>query len=306
MIKSNTSRAETEEFKILKSYIDPTVYLLILFFGLLGNGFLLFMFLRHRDVRTTANIMIMNLVVCDFLNLGINAPLHYLFRYNSPQDELTCILYTSARQFLRSASALSVVALCIQRFNIVLVASRRPKRFSSTIYTAFYIGIIWTVSLGLASPSAVIPVFSRWLCSTETDESVARMVILVNFLFYCVLLPSVMTVFSVLTARRLNQSAERVPGETHHRMHELRCRSAHVVISLAIVFVFTYFPFQMWCLIVYWWRMDREDTVVLYAEFLSKYLLFANGCFNPIALFISSSNFRTLFVRHLCRDEHNT
>jgi hypothetical protein len=247
----------------------------------------------------------MNLVACDFLNLGINAPLHCFFRYNNQQSESICILYTAERQFLKCLSALSVVDLCAQRFNIFLVASRTPKRFSATTCTAFYIIIVCTVPLGLASPSVFVPVYSRWLWSTETDENVAMLVVLVNFLFYCVLLPSVLIFFSVLTARRLNQSARDMPGETDHRMHvKLRNRRARIVNSLAIVFVVIYFPFEVWCLVVYWWRMDREDSV-LYAEYLSKYLLFRNGCFNPTALFITSGNFRALFVSYLCC-EHKT
>jgi hypothetical protein len=42
MINPNISGTEAEEFKISKSYMDPIVYLLILIFGLLGNGSPLF------------------------------------------------------------------------------------------------------------------------------------------------------------------------------------------------------------------------------------------------------------------------
>jgi hypothetical protein len=65
-----------------------------------------------------------------------------------------------------------------------------------------------------------------------------------------------------------------------------------MMLALAVVFVITYFPFQVWVLLTRWVRLDRRHPIMIYALSLSKHLLFANGCFNPIALFIVSSKFR--------------
>jgi hypothetical protein len=93
-----------------------------------------------------------------------------------------------------------------------------------------------------------------------------------------------------------------MPGEIRHKTQEhLRNRSAQVTVTLAIVFVITYFPFQVWVLLARWVRVDKNTPIMIYALYITKQLLFANGCFNPIALFIVSSTFRRLLVRHIFR-----
>ena len=38
---------------------------------------------------------------------------------------------------------------------------------------------------------------------------------------------------------------------------------------------------------------------MVYALHFTKQVLFANGCFNPIAMFVVSSTFRKLLARHV-------
>jgi hypothetical protein len=67
-------RTQGENFPVLVTYINPTVYTLILAVGMILNGVLLLIFKRHRVIRTTANIMILNLNMSDILNLCMSAP----------------------------------------------------------------------------------------------------------------------------------------------------------------------------------------------------------------------------------------
>ena len=85
----------SEEYHILMHYIDTNMYTLILVVGLLGNGMLLFIFVRHRKIRTAANLMIIHLAICDIINLSINAPLHFYFKYDNGSCEslMTCRMF---------------------------------------------------------------------------------------------------------------------------------------------------------------------------------------------------------------------
>jgi hypothetical protein len=121
------SRRKSEEYQILRHYVDPALYLVIFVVGLLGNGLLLFLFTRHRELRTTAEVMIINLVVCDIFNLSINVPLHFLFHYEggSLESLTSCRVVLALRQFLRCTGALAVIALITQRFSIIRYSSAR-------------------------------------------------------------------------------------------------------------------------------------------------------------------------------------
>jgi gastrin-releasing peptide receptor len=301
----NISWRQSNEYQILRRYVDPTVYSIILVVGLFGNGMLLFIFIRHRELRTTANIMIMNLAVCDILNLSVNAPLHSYFHYEGGSLEYftSCTFVLALRQYLRCTGALAVIALITQRFSIVVPAFRNPSINQTPFsFAVLSIIIVWVLPLPLAWPTMYLPDFYGPICQFGREETGLSYIIVLSFFLYCFIMPSIMFGFSTLIAKRLRKSIRDMPGEIRHRTQEvLRNRSARMTMTLAIVFVITYFPFQVWVLLARWVRVDKNTPVMIYALYLSKHLLFANGCFNPIALFIVSSMFRKMFARHIFR-----
>ena len=106
--------------------------------------------------------------------------------------------------------------------------------------------------------------------------------------------------FSIQIARRLKQSAKNIPDDICPQMlQESRIRSARMMIALAVVFVITYFPFHVWLLLVRFVGVDKISPIMIYAHHFTKQMLFANGCFNPIAMFAVSSTLRKLLVRHV-------
>jgi hypothetical protein len=80
---------------------------------------------------------------------------------------------------------------------------------------------------------------------------------------------------------------------------ESRIRTARMMMALAVVFVITYFPFYMWVLLAHGLGVNRNTPIMVYALHFTNQVLFANGCFNPIAMFVVSSTFRKLLARHV-------
>jgi gastrin-releasing peptide receptor/bombesin-like receptor 3 len=297
--------SEEDKFYTLKMYVNPSIYILIMTVGLVQNGTLVLIFLRHKEIRTTANIMLFNLAVSDILNLGISAPLFCMFHYphNDPADVTLCRLYTAGRHFLLCVSALSVLALSVQRFCITApkILYSRSNSWSLTTSPMLYVFAVWLLAFLIALPMLLSQGVYGYLCSSSTDESPTRVLFLLYALMFCVLLPSLMLFFSMLTARRLRKSAVIMPCALRHiTQAHARVRSASIVTFLALVFVLTYFPLWLWAAVVYWTDPDRQSVPVLVSEYVTKYLLFANGCFNPTALCIASRTFRNLFRRYLC------
>ena len=140
--------------------------------------------------------------------------------------------------------------------------------------------------------------FYEPICCDKKSEGL-HYVIFLNVVLYCLIMPSLMFGFSTQIAWRLNRSVKNIPGETcYHLLQESRIRSARMMMALAVVFVITYFPFHVWVLLAHWVRVDRKSPIMIYALHFSKQMLFANGCFNPIAMFAVSSTLRSLLVRH--------
>jgi hypothetical protein len=92
-----------------------------------------------------------------------------------------------------------------------------------------------------------------------------------------------------------------MPGDTRYRIQEqLRNRSARVVMALAVVFVLSFFPFHVMILLIRCVRVSERNPLVFYSLHMSKHLLFADGCFNSIALIAVSCTFRKLFIHFVC------
>lgn len=293
------------EGSALFQYLDLAIYLTISIVGLIGNGILAFMFVRYSEIRTRSNVMIMNLVVCDVVNLTLSVPLHYFFPNEcSFRHSVTlCRAVLSARLFLRSMNAYAVVAVSIQRCSSMTSRLRsyrslpehKRRMLTSTVLCILS---VWLLPLTIAMPGAFVKSFYNWHCSEIGDEQFVKMMALVSALLYCVILPSVMFVCSMMTAQRLQHSARNIPGDTRNiKQEQQRNRSAAVMVALALVFVFSYFPFHVMILLMRWDFVCRTSALVHHSLRMSKHLLFANGCFNPIALFGVSRNFRKLLIK---------
>jgi gastrin-releasing peptide receptor len=301
--KPYRSWRHSEEYHTLTHYMDPIMYALILVVGLLGNGMLLFIFVRHRKLRTAANVMIIHLAICDIINLSINDPLHFYFNYDNGASPslIPCCVVLTVRQFLRCAAALAVITLITQCFIITHPAFIKSpsKRRTTFTFTIGSIITVWVLPFPVALPTMYVPKFYEPICNNKEVEAF-HYVIVLNLVLYCLVMPSLMFGFSTQIARRLNQSVKNIPGEICQQMiQESRIRSARMMMALAVVFVITFFPFHVWLVVAGWMRVNKKSSVMIYSLHFAKQLLFANGCFNPIAIFAVSRTFRKMLPHQL-------
>ncbi|XP_069682437.1 neuropeptide CCHamide-1 receptor-like [Periplaneta americana] len=283
---------------IFTSHVDPVVYSIYIVVGFLLNGAVIIMFIRSEEIRKPANVMILNLAICDILNIGISGPLQFLCSYEPryPMMIIGCRTEMAVRQLLRAGAALSLVALSIQRFFITMPSFHRYSSKTSNIYLAVYILAIWLLAMLVSLPTVLVMGVYTYLCSLDVqDPYPTKVMVITNFLFYCALLPLLMFVFSFVTARRLRRSVREFRGTVQNQK---RNRSANVVIFLSVLFIICFLPYELWCVVVYCITPKfTEDSVGLTLA-VSKYFLFANACFNPLALYFCSGTFKTLFRKY--------
>ncbi|XP_069682438.1 neuromedin-B receptor-like [Periplaneta americana] len=301
--KNSSYQQESESYVItvMKEYLDPAVYFLYIAVGLVWNCTLVLIFVRHEEIRTASNIMIFNLAVCDILNLGIGGTFQYINFYVPHLPVDTCRDFIATRVLLRTASALSLLALSVQRCCVTLSYFRQKPLSccSSVIFTSLYILTVWLIAASISIPTLLWEIYG-FICSTYNDEYPNKLLALIYFMFYCLVMPTLMCLFNCLTAWRLKHSAK-VPGELRNKpLEQVRNRSATVVMCLGIMMVFCYFPYELWCLITFWTDSGSDTALAQIILIIAKYLLFADACFNPIALYIISRTYRKLFRRYLC------
>jgi gastrin-releasing peptide receptor len=295
------AREELENEMFFGSYVNPAVYGVILLVGLLGNGTVLLTFTLVKEVRTKSSVMIFNLVIGDTLNLLVNIPLYYMVRYSTllgPLIGLRCHLYAMIRFVFFAVSALSVVSLSIQRYVITTHVLWRPRILGNVF---LYLVTVWFLAILVSLPDAFTVMYVEGKCSSYSQFR-NKIASLLNFLFYCVVCPSVMAAFSVLTARRLRKSIQDVPSQLcNNNMETSRNRSAKVLRALALAFLISYVPIFTWNFVYCWFGdvyLELPGIVSASIDHVTYHLLFLNVCLNPVALYAVSSTFRKPFVKY--------
>ena len=289
---------------LFEYYIYPGFYFAILVLGAVGNGTLLLMFVKYKDIRTAPNIMVFNLTVMDIMNLFVNAPLYYISKYHSQWlflDGYGCRIFATFRFLNHSVIEFSIVGLSFQRYcaSATMLNPTSQWRLSSRWRTVMFVVVVWLIALVVSLPPSLVYDFPIGVCFPLATPHIKALNVF-YFMLYTFVLPVTLGVFSAVTARKLKQSVHNIPGELRYRCQEIsRYRSAKVVTALAISYVATHIPRSVWFFCVSFFHLDRLDTKYICIDEVTNYLMFANSCLNPLALYISSRKFRKLFKRHL-------
>jgi len=290
--------------QIFEYYIYPGFYFVILVLGAIGNGALLLMFVKYKDIRTAPNIMIFNLTLMDIMNIFVNAPLYYVSKYHSQWlflDGYGCRVFATFRFLNHSVIEFSIVGLSVQRYcaSATMLNPTSQLRLSSRWRTVMFVVAVWLIALIVSMPPSLFYEFPIGVCFPLATPHIKALNVF-YFVLYCFVLPVTLGVFSVVTARKLKQSVHNIPGELQYRSQKIsRYRSAKVVTALAISYFISHIPRSIWFFCVSFFHLDRMDMKYICIDEVTNYLIFANSCLNPLALYISSGKFRQLFKRHL-------
>jgi hypothetical protein len=254
------------------------------------NGLLIFIFIRHSEIRSDRNIIILNLAVADILSVLCNASLQILFIYGGTFENVT-LYYRIMDLFLEVSTGVciySIVILSIQRYFAVIPTYKcRECGLSRSFNSTLSILVLWSV--------ACVP----QIVSITTGMSIQAWAMR-NLILYCVVPIVAITTFYLITSRRLRQSVRKMPGEVvrQETARHARVRSSNVLISLIAVFVISYTPIQLFRFIELWFY--GGGYLFDYVDLIAYSLLSLNSCFNPIALYAASGTFRRYYNKYIC------
>lgn len=101
-----------------ETYIIPVVFAVIFVAGVLGNGTLILIFVRHRNMRTGPNTYILSLAVGDLLVILIVVPFtSTVYTLDSwPFGTLVCKLCEVAKDISIGVSVFTLTALSADRY----------------------------------------------------------------------------------------------------------------------------------------------------------------------------------------------
>ncbi|PSN55728.1 hypothetical protein C0J52_28495 [Blattella germanica] len=299
----------TESFRIIiQERIQPVFQGIIFIVGFIGNVILLIIFAKHKEMRTIPSMIILNLAFCDSINLLLNIPTFYSYSVSSKWEYGVgaCILFRFSRQLGIAVSIYSVVMISIQRYLAFanLFKTHKCSFTVSTRLTSFLsILLVWIIGAGIGGVHSINAGVYKNHCYASSEDQInfSKFISSFDFVVFCIIPITSITVLSIATARIIKASISDMPGESIGMDKHIKTRiiSSRVLISLAVFSALSYLPYYGFMFVYSFvdYVLDPSSYQVLFFIFYT--LSFANCCFNPIALYIFSGNFRKYFNKYL-------
>lgn len=300
-----------------ETYIVPVVFALIFLVGVIGNGTLILIFVRHRVMRNVPNTYILCLALGDLLVIVTTVPfISTIYTIESwPWGGPICKLSEASKDISIGVSVFTLTMLSAERYCAIVNPIRR--HISTKALTLIIIMVIWLVSVLLAIPAVVFTSVEEGYIvnSNETvlyctpfpkylSKGYSQGVVIFRFLVYYVIPLCVIAGFYSLMARHLVLSTYNLPGEQGQQQSsqiQARKKVAKMILTIVIIFVICFLPSHVFSL----WFHFSPNAYNDFDDFWNVFrivgfcLSFINSCVNPIALYFISKAFRRYFNHYL-------
>ncbi|OWK02012.1 NMBR [Cervus elaphus hippelaphus] len=296
--------------------VIPSVYLLIITVGLLGNIMLVKIFITNNAMRSVPNIFISNLAAGDVLLLLTCVPVD-ASRYFFDEwvfGKVGCKLIPVIQLTSVGVSVFTLTALSADRYRAI-VNPMDIQTSGAVLWTCVKAVGIWVVSVLLAIPEAIFSQvarigsldngsFTACIPYPQTDELHPKIHSVLIFLVYFLIPLVIISVYYYHIAKTLIKSAHNLPGEYNEhtkKQMETRKRLAKIVLVFVGCFIFCWFPNH----ILYMYRSFNYNQIDpslghMIVTLVARVLSFCNSCVNPFALYLLSESFRRHFNSQLC------
>ena len=289
----NETSAEND-YVHFRTYIEPVVFIFIFLSGCFGNGFLLFIILRHSDMRNKNNICVAHLAIVDILSLILNLPLSYWdsVHVNWDLGETSCKLFMGSKDLAVSLVVFSVVTLAFERYLVVQSFNTMKISNGSIAGPIVYLVYVWMYALATSIPTYLrATVEGRCYLSSPGIVDYIRMLQTFQLIMNCCLPVATIIFINIVTVNTLRESISKIPGVLTNQSHyRNRNTVVNTVTILSVVFTLSYVPNFLLRTLVSWSVWKAED--VFWYSFVSYCLFFVHSIFNPFALFVMGSKYK--------------
>ncbi len=241
-----------------EAYVVPFIFSIIFIVGLIGNGTLIQIFIRHKSMRNLPNTFILCLAIGDLLVIVGTVPfISIIYILDSwPFGQFVCKLSEFMRDVSIGVTVLTLSVLSFDRYLAIALPFHKVKEKCSKKVTVWIVIALWTVSVVSAIPAAYnshiliynitdsIQINVCYPFPQQFGQWYPKVIVLLKFLFFYVIPLLLISTFYALTARRLFKSSQQIVGlHVNHCNHiQLRTKVAKMVFTLAIIFAICFLP----------------------------------------------------------------
>lgn len=303
METQNTHESDDVIFGYSVDITLSTLYVLLTLVNFVGNTTMIFLIIRHRQLRTTVNYLLLNLSLSDIV--GAIGVYPYVFvtnisriKTNDRNLRLVCSLTQGLSVFFLAAGVglLTLCAVSFYRYSIIRFPLRvlwtRSKR-TVEILVAF----IWVLSITFVFPAAISYRYSPQynICIRDwrnIDGDTYRCIVMVT----SIILPSAFMLLCYFALRRARRKITRRRISSSTNRIKMMKRSERLVALLIANFVICWTPF-----LVYWGMVtftslfpDTYNGQRSTVKWIRVTVIFAviNGAVDPFLFSASSKEIR--------------
>eukprot|EP00058_Branchiostoma_floridae_P023335 XP_002608825.1 hypothetical protein BRAFLDRAFT_89693 [Branchiostoma floridae] len=273
-----------------RAIVVPLVYSIICLVGIAGNGLVIYLVWRHREMRTVTNYYIVNLAVTDLAFLICCVPFSAakIVSHSWEFGEFLCKFVFYFMQVTAQATCMTLAVLSLDRFWAIVKPFQTPW-FRTPVGVGITTAIIWIGSFLLSLPIAFFMEVSeqdwygrKFFCMEEfPSEDEYRVYIIYTVLISYVIPLTTSVVSHCLILRYLATMAGNTSVAQQHVLARKK-RVTRMVATVVILFALCWAPNHAANL---WWSFKRADLSGGYA----------NSCVNPFVYGIMGDSFRKAF-----------
>lgn len=302
--------AEFAPFERIVKFTIPVIFGIIVALGLLGNLLVIVVIIKNEKMRSTTNILILNLAIADLCFIIFCVPFTAT-AYATPTwpfGKIWCKVVQYLMYVCAYASVYTLVVMSLDRYMAVVhpISSMSYRTQKNTVWILLALwGIVLLGHVPLLLHHDVVSYHyygeTRSAClnaKTVSDASAAKMFYGSFFAFGYVLPLSLICVLYGFMLKRLLYGV--VPGGSQ-RAESIRSkkRVTKMVVIVVVIFALCWLPIQIIFIIQNFGNYDSGVPAIA-AQMVSNCLAYMNSCVNPILYAFLSDNFRRSFRKLLC------
>ena len=285
---------EEQFLSILWTYIAPITFALISLVGIIGNSLVIYVILAKKQMRTSTNLMLLNLAIADIAFLLVCAPFT-AYKYVALTWSFGNFWCKTVKYFLYMTAYVTVYTLvCISLLRyLTVVCNVASAKYRTKTMVLGYIIAIWLMMLSVNIPVLLISRVKRFsLYSYCGMENTATTPFFFSFFVFAYVLPLLaICILYLLIMRHLNQNKSASVGAS---AGERTSRVWKVVVVVVAVFGLTWLPSHVNTILGIYGKTP-DWTFYEVFRILWNCLVYGNSCANPIIYNYVSSDFKKCF-----------
>ncbi|XP_022245647.1 allatostatin-A receptor-like [Limulus polyphemus] len=305
---------QAEEMERILSIVVPILFGTIFIVGLFGNFLVVIVVLFNPQMRSTTNLLIINLAVADLLFIIFCVPFtawDYSLPY-WPFGGVWCRIVQYLVIVCAYASIYTLVLMSLDRFMAVVhPITSISIRTEKNAYIA--IGITWSCIILACVPVLQAHGLMNYMfrqkehsvCVFLANEGYNHAAFQISFFLssYVVPLVLIFALYMLILKRLWFHAAP--GGKMSAESHKSKKRVTRMVVIVVLIFAICWFPIQI-VLVLKSLNKYHLETATIVVQIASHILAYMNSCVNPILYAFLSDNFRKAFRKVIsCSPGHN-